>query len=122
MSDPTFDGMHPDLDRCDLSSLVALRALGALGPAGEWVAVGPLGERVHEDYAALGSDPEVGMGLLLPPWEVTAHPTPEAEDYIHTHVVPLLVSRGLVEVDGETVRLSPGLLAGTPDVAAEVER
>jgi lipopolysaccharide export system ATP-binding protein len=118
---PTYGDMHSDLDHCDLSSLVALRALAASTASGEWLPLSHLAYRVHEGYATLGLDPEVGMGLVLPPWEVTARPTPEAEEYVRTHVVPLLASRGLVEVGEDAVRLSPAVLAATFDLGEEAE-
>ena len=109
MTDPESNGMHSALEHCDLSSLVTLRALLAPEGVGDWISIPALAERVHREYAALALDPAVGMGLVLPPWEVTAHPTPEAEEYVRTHVVPLLESRGLVEAGDDAVRLAPSV-------------
>ncbi|MBW3629897.1 MAG: LPS export ABC transporter ATP-binding protein, partial [Gemmatimonadetes bacterium] len=61
------------------------------------------------------------MGLVLPPWEVTAHATPEAEEYVRTHVLPLLASRSLVELREDSVRLASALLSAIPELGPELE-
>jgi lipopolysaccharide export system ATP-binding protein len=122
MSEPLPNRIPVELERCDLSSLVGLRSLARLPAPGEWLPLSDFAQAIHKEYSDLALDPEVGMGLVLPPWDLTARPTPEAEEYVRAHVVARLADAGLVERRDETVRLGAVANAAGSDLLPAIDQ
>ena len=118
MSDELNRSLLEEVERCDLSCIVALRALTRPDAPHDGVTIARLAQAVHTEYAELAVGAAAGTGLIAPPWEITARPTEDSEEYVRTHVVPRLSQAGFVAVAGEELRV-PDVLRD-PDIREAV--